>query len=402
MDIVCQAKSGMGKTAVFVLATLQQLEPVDGQVSVLVMCHTRELAFQISKEYERFSKYMSGVKVSGFFGGMPIQKDEETLKTVTPHIVVGTPGRILYHLEHTKGFSLRSIKFLVMDEADKLLDMDFEEEITKILHLLPKERRTFLFSATMTRKVDKLQRASLMNPVRVEICAKYTTVDTLVQNYLFIPAKYKDCYLAYLLNEYAGNSVIVFVATRKDTQRVAIMLRNLGFGALPLHGQLTQTKRLGSLNKFIAGDRNVLIATDVASRGLDIEEVDLVINFDLPTHSKSYIHRVGRTARGNRSGRAITLVTQYDVELFQRIEQLIGKKLDKLPVEESEVLVMLERVTEAQRIAAIELRESGFGGKKPTHDDEEEQHNNTVKKRKVSGKDKSKLRKKTKKINTKI
>jgi len=239
----------------------------------------------------------------------------------------------------------------------------------------------------MTRKVDKLQRASLMNPVRVEITSKYATVDTLVQHYIFIPAKYKDCYLAFLLNEYAGNSVMVFAATRKETQRVAIMLRNLGFGALPLHGQLSQSKRIGSLNKFIEGERNVLIATDVASRGLDIKAVDMVINLDIPTHAKDYIHRVGRTARGQRSGRAITIVTQYDVELYQRIEQLIGKKLDKLPIEESEVLVMLERVTEAQRIAAVQLRESGFG-KKPGAD-EEENEDTKLKKRKSNGKEKS-------------
>jgi len=273
-----------------------------------------------------------------------------------------------------------------MNEADRLLNLDFEEEINKILQLTPKERHTYLYSATMTGKVEKLQRASLMNPVRVEISTKYATVDTLVQHYLFIPAKYKDCYLSFILNEFAGNSAIVFVATRKDTQRVALMLRNLGFGALPLHGQLEQSKRIGSLNKFVAGERNVLIATDVASRGLDIAAVDMVINFDIPTHAKDYIHRVGRTARGERSGRAITLVTQYDVELYQRIEELIGKKLDKLPVDESEVLVMMERVTEASRLAAIQMRESGFDKKKRGvvgDDDGEAPTDTQVKKRKA-------------------
>jgi len=381
-DIIGLAQTGSGKTAAFALPILHSLLQNPQPLFALVISPTRELAIQIAKHFEGLGATI-GVKCVVTVGGMDSMNQAVALAK-KPHIMVGTPGRILFHLENTKGFSLRTIKYLVMDEADRLLNMDFEEEINKILQLIPKERNTFLFSATMTRKVDKLQRASLMNPVRVEVCSKYTTVDTLVQNYLFIPAKFKDCYLVYLLNEYAGNSVMVFVATRKETQRVAIMLRNLGFGALPLHGQLTQAKRIGSLNKFIEGERNVLIATDVASRGLDIKAVDLVINYDIPTHAKDYIHRVGRTARGNRSGRAITLVTQYDVELYQRIEQLIGKKLDKLPAEESEVLVMLERVTEAQRIAAIELRESGFGGKKPSPDDETEDNNDTrVKKRRA-------------------
>jgi ATP-dependent RNA helicase DDX47/RRP3 len=173
----------------------------------------------------------------------------------------------------------------------------------------------------MTTKVAKLQRASLENPVKVEVSKKYQTVKGLVQQYLFIPAKFKDCYLVYILNELAGMSMIIFTSTCEHTQRLALLLRFLSFSAIPLHGKMSQPKRLGALNKFKSGDRSLLIATDVASRGLDIPSVDVVINFDIPTHSKDYIHRVGRTARAGRSGRAITMVTQYDVELFQRIEK---------------------------------------------------------------------------------
>jgi ATP-dependent RNA helicase DDX47/RRP3 len=140
---------------------------------------------------------------------------------------------------------------------------------------------------------------------------RYSTSDKLVQNYLFVPAKYKDCYLVYLLNEFSGNSSIVFTSTRKETQRITLLLRALGFSAVPLHGQLDQSKRLGSLNKFTTGERSILIATDVVSRGLDIPKVDVVINYDIPQHSKDYVHRVGRTARAERSGRAISLVSQY-------------------------------------------------------------------------------------------
>lgn len=225
----------------------------------------------------------------------------------------------------------------------------------------------------MTKKVQKLQRASLQNPVKVEVATKYTTVDKLQQSYLFIPNKYKDCYLVSVLNELAGNTFMVFCGTCNNVQRVTLMLRNLGLQAVPLHGQMSQSKRLGTLNKFKSKDRSILIATDVASRGLDIPHVDVVINFDIPTHSKDYIHRVGRTARAGRSGRSITFVTQYDVELYQRIEQLIGKKLPLYPTVEEEVLLLMERVTEAQRYAKMELREIQEKKKRPLEEEGESQ-----------------------------
>lgn len=249
-----------------------------------------------------------------------------------------------------------------MDEADRLLDMDFGPVIDKILKVIPRERRTCLFSATMTTKVAKLQRASLSNPVKVEVSSKYSTVDSLLQYYLFFPFVQKDAFLVYLINELSGHSCIIFVRTVHDTHRIAIILRLLGFSAIPLHGQLTQSNRLGALNKFKSGGRTIMVATDVASRGLDIPAVDFVINFDIPTHSKDYIHRVGRTARAGRAGKSITLVTQYDVELLQRIEGVIGKKMDEFPHDKSAVALLGERVAEAQREAVKEIREKGLGG----------------------------------------
>lgn len=205
-----------------------------------------------------------------------------------------------------------------MDEADRLLDMDFGPSIDKILKHLPRERRTFLFSATMSSKIESLQRASLRDPVRVSISSsKYQTVSTLKQYYLFIPHKDKDTYLIYLLNEFAGQKIIIFTRTVAESQRLSILLRSLGFGAIPLNGSLGQTQRLGALNKFRSGSQNVLVATDVAARGLDLPQVDCVINHDLSQDSKTYIHRVGRTARAGKSGVALSLVTQYDLEVRQ-------------------------------------------------------------------------------------
>jgi ATP-dependent RNA helicase DDX47/RRP3 len=353
-DIIGLAETGSGKTAAFALPILQALLDTPTRLFALVLTPTRELAFQISEQFEALGSGI-GVKCAVVVGGVDMITQAIALAK-KPHIVIATPGRLVDHLENTKGFSLRTLRYLVMDEADRILNMDFETEVDKILKVVPKERRTYLYSATMTRKVQKLQRASLHNPVKVEVSSKYQTVETLQQSYIFIPSKYKDCYLVSILNELAGNSFMVFCGTCNNVQRTTILLRTLGLHAVPLHGKMPQPKRLGALNKFKTKSRSILVATDVASRGLDIPHVDVVVNFDIPTHSKDYIHRVGRTARAGRSGKSITFVTQYDVELYQRIEQLIGKQLPLHPTVEEEVMALMERVTEAQRIARMEMQ----------------------------------------------
>ncbi|XP_068761077.1 probable ATP-dependent RNA helicase DDX47 [Montipora capricornis] len=361
-DIIGLAETGSGKTGAFALPVLQSLLENPQRLYALVLTPTRELAFQISEQFEALGSSI-GVKCAVIVGGMDMMS-QALMLAKKPHIIIASPGRLIDHLENTKGFSLRTLKYLIMDEADRILNLDFEKEVDKLLKVIPRERRTYLYSATMTKKVQKLQRASLQNPVKVEVSTKYTTVEKLQQSYLFIPNKYKDCYLVFILNDLAGNSFMVFCGTCNNVQRVALMLRNLGLQAVPLHGQMGQSKRLGALNKFKSKDRSILIATDVASRGLDIPHVDVVINFDIPTHSKDYIHRVGRTARAGRAGRAITFVTQYDVELYQRIEQLIEKKLPLYPTVEDEVLLLMERVSEAQRYAKMEQREMQENKKK--------------------------------------
>ncbi|TYJ11752.1 hypothetical protein E1A91_A11G297600v1 [Gossypium mustelinum] len=289
-----------------------------------------------------------------------------------PHIIVGTPGRLVDHLTNTKGFSLRRLKYLVLDEADRLLNEDFEKALDDILNVIRRDRYTYLFSATMTKKVKKLQRACLRNPVKIEAASKYSTVDTLKQQYRFIPAKYKDCYLVYILTEMSGCTSMVFTRTCDATRLLAFILRNLNIRAIPISGQMTQAKRLGALNKFKSGECNVLVCTDVASRGLDIPSVDMVINYDIPTNSKDYIHRVGRTARAGRSGVAISLVNQYELEWYLQIEKLIGKKLPEYPAQEEEVLQYLESVTEAKRLSQMKLKEIGGTKKRRGGDDEDE------------------------------
>ncbi|KAL0251881.1 hypothetical protein GEMRC1_001093 [Eukaryota sp. GEM-RC1] len=213
----------------------------------------------------------------------------------------------------------------------------------------------------MTRKVEKLQRASFTQSVeRIEVSRKGETVKTLSQSFVFCPAKYKDTYLNLALIKLSGNSIIIFAATCVAVKRLTLLLRNLGYSAIPIHDQLSQTERLGALNKFKSGTKAILAATDVASRGLDIPSVDIVINYDIPNSSKDYVHRVGRTARAGRNGKTISLVTQYDIELFQRIEGFIGGgeeyKMDQYQLDKEEALVLLERVSEAGRLAAVQMK----------------------------------------------
>merc|ERR1719442_278823 len=354
-DVIGLAETGSGKTGSFALPILHALLETPQRLFALILTPTRELAFQISEQFEALGASI-GVKCAVIVGGMDMVS-QAIILAKKPHVIVATPGRLVDHLENTKGFSLKKLKFLVMDEADRILNQDFEVEVNKILRCIPTDRRSMLFSATMTKKVAKLQRASLKDPVKVEVSGSYQTVEKLLQYYLFIPQKFKELSLVHILNEMAGNSFMIFCSTCSSTLRLALMLRSLGLTAIPLNGQMNQNKRLASLNKFKSKSRSILLATDVASRGLDIPHVDIVINFDIPTHSKDYIHRVGRTARAGRAGKAVTFVSQYDVELYQRIEHLLGKKLPLYPSVEEEVLLLGERVGEALRHAQKELKE---------------------------------------------
>ena len=358
-DVIGLAQTGSGKTAAFAIPILQQLLNHPGKAPspfAVVIAPTRELAFQIHEQFEAIGDSIGARSVA--IVGQVDSVAQAVALAKRPNVIVATPGRLVDHLENTKGFNLRNAKVLVLDEADRILSMDFDKEIEKIVSSMPRERSTYLFSATMTSKVNKLQKASLRSPVRIEVSDKYQTVDTLRQNYLFIPEKHKDCYLVYLLNEFAGNSAIVFVDTQRQAERISAVLKTLALRSVCIHGGAPQPKRMAALNKFKSGEKNILVATDVASRGLDIPRVDIVVNYDIPSNCKDYIHRVGRTARAGRSGRALNLVSQYDLQNYHGVEQLIGKKLEEFKTEESVVLMLLERVNEAQRIAVAEINEA--------------------------------------------
>lgn len=335
MDVVCQAKSGMGKTAVFVLATLQQLEPVNGQVSVLVMCHTRELAFQISKEYERFSKYMNSIKIAVFFGGLVITKDEATLKSNCPHIVVGTPGRILA-LVRSKALNLKNLKHYVLDECDKMLtQLDMRSDIQEIFRATPHEKQVMMFSATLSKDIRPVCKKFMQDPMEVYVDDdSKLTLHGLQQHYIKLKDNEKNRKLFDLLDALEFNQVIIFVKSIQRCMALAQLLVEQNFPAIAIHKALTQDERLSRYQQFKDFQKRILVATNLFGRGMDIERVNIVFNYDMPEDSDTYLHRVARAGRFGTKGLAITFVSdETDAKVLNEVQERFEVNITELPDE---------------------------------------------------------------------
>ncbi|XP_010130406.1 PREDICTED: probable ATP-dependent RNA helicase DDX49, partial [Buceros rhinoceros silvestris] len=288
-----------------------------------------------------------------------------------PHIVIATPGRLADHLRSSNTFSLKKLKFLVLDEADRLLEQgsaDFTADLELILEAVPARRQTLLFSATLTDTLSELKSLAANRPFCWEAEAEVRTVDELDQRYLLVPEAVKDAYLVHLVQTFQAQhedwSTIIFTRTCKDCQVLDMMLRKFRFPSVALHSMMKQRQRFAALAKFKSSIFNILIATDVAARGLDIPTVQLVINYNTPGLPKIYIHRVGRTARAGRSGMAITLVTQYDIHLVHAIEEEIKMKLQEFPVEERPEHNILTLVNVTRRECEIQLEGMDLDEKK--------------------------------------
>merc|ERR1711988_1922434 len=333
MDVLCQAKSGMGKTAVFVLATLQQIEPVDGQVSVLVMCHTRELAFQISKEYERFSKFLANIKVGVFFGGMAIAKDEQILKNNCPHVVVGTPGRILA-LVKSKKLPLKNLKHFVLDECDKMLEqLDMRRDIQEIFKATPHQKQVMMFSATLSKDVRPVCKKFMQDPheIFVDDEAKLT-LHGLVQHYIRLNENEKNRKLNDLLDALDFNQVVIFVKSVGRCIELNKLLVECNFPSICIHSKMPQEKRIELYRSFKEGHKRILIATDLFGRGIDIERVNIVINYDISDNADSYLHRVGRAGRFGTKGLAITFVSDEESgKVLEDVQSRFEVKVTELP-----------------------------------------------------------------------
>ncbi|OBS64710.1 hypothetical protein A6R68_06765 [Neotoma lepida] len=359
-DCLGCAKTGSGKTAAFVLPILQKLSEDPYGIFCLVLTPTRELAYQIAEQFRVLGKPL-GLKDCIIVGGMDmvVQALELSRK---PHVVIATPGRLADHLRSSSTFSMRKIRFLVMDEADRLLEQgctDFTADLETILASVPAHRQTLLFSATLTDTLKELQGLATNQPFFWEAQAPVRTVEQLDQRYLLVPEKVKDAYLVHLVQTFQDQledcSIIIFTNTCKTCQILCMMLRKFNFPA---------KERFAALAKFKSSVYRILIATDVASRGLDIPTVQVVINHNTPGLPKIYIHRVGRTARAGRQGQAITLVTQYDIHLLHAIEEQIKKQLEELAVEEADVLNILTQVNVVRRECEIKLEALHFDEKK--------------------------------------
>jgi len=335
MDILGQAKSGMGKTAVFVLATLQQIDPVDGQVGCLVMCHTRELAYQIAKEYERFSKFMTNIKVGVFFGGMQIKKDEETLKNNCPHIVVGTPGRILALVKNKK-LNLKNLKHFVLDECDKMLDqLDMRRDVQEIFRATPHEKQVMMFTATLKKEIRPVCKKFMQDPMEVYVDDEAKlTLHGLQQHYIKIKENEKNRKLFELLDALEFNQVVIFVKSIQRCMALGQLLEEQNFPAIGIHRAMKQEERLSRYQQFKDFQKRILVATDLFGRGMDIERVNIVFNYDMPDSSDTYLHRVARAGRFGTKGLGISFVGEdADAKILNEVQERFDVNITELPDE---------------------------------------------------------------------
>ncbi|OWZ22923.1 ATP-dependent RNA helicase [Phytophthora megakarya] len=333
MDIICQAKSGMGKTAVFVLATLHQIEPVDGQISVVVMCHTRELAFQIAHEYERFSKYLVDVKTGVFYGGVPIAQNREALKNNPPHILVGTPGRILGLLRE-KTLKLDKVKHFVMDECDKMLEaIDMRRDIQEIFKATPHDKQVMMFSATLSKEIRPVCRKFCQDPMEIYVDDETKlTLHGLQQYYIKLEESEKNRKLNDLLDALEFNQVVIFVSKKNRGRELNRLLNECNFPSICITADLSQEERIKRYKSFKDFQKRILVTTDLFGRGMDIERVNIVVNYDFPNDSDQYLHRVGRAGRFGTKGLSISFISsEEDTEMLAKVQSRFEVNIPELP-----------------------------------------------------------------------
>merc|ERR1711971_1270864 len=332
-DILCQAKSGMGKTAVFVLACLQQVDVSEKAVKVLVICHTRELAYQIKHEFDRFAKYFNGVHCGVVYGGVAIQKDKEMLKEKTPQVLIGTPGRVLGLLKE-KDLKLDKVNQFVLDECDKCLEkLDMRRDIQQIFLETPKKKQVMMYSATMTPDIRALCKKFMQDPheIRVDEESKLT-LHGLLQYFVKLDEKAKNRKLNDLLDNLEFNQVVIFVKSVQRATALDKLLVECSFPSIAIHSGLNQEERIQRYKQFKEFQKRILVSTDLFGRGIDIERVNIVINYDMPDESDSYLHRVGRAGRFGTKGLAVTFSsTDEDKEVLKKVHERFEVNIGEMP-----------------------------------------------------------------------
>lgn len=335
-DIMGCAQTGTGKTASYAIPVIQLLQAninpeihsgKSRKIRALVLAPTRELALQISEcidDYAKYTKIRHGV----IFGGVKQHSQNDMLQRGID-ILVATPGRLL-DLMNQGLVKLNDIRYLVLDEADRMLDMGFINDIKRILRSVPKERQTLLFSATMPTSILSLANSLLKNPVRVDVAPQYSPAEKIEQFVYFVEKNEKNNLLISILKKAENQSVLVFSRTKHNANKIARKLSNAGIKSEALHGNKSQSSRQTALSNFKSGKTRVIVATDIASRGIDINELPLVINYDLPDVPETYVHRIGRTGRAGNTGTALTFCSQEERKLVLNIQKLTGKKINKI------------------------------------------------------------------------
>jgi superfamily II DNA/RNA helicase len=335
-DLIASAQTGTGKTAAFLLPVIEKLSamPHDNQVKAMVIVPTRELALQIDQQMEGFSYYtnVSSIAIYGGTDGTVFSREKQAL-TEGADLIVCTPGRLMAHLN--MGYiKFPELKFLILDEADRMLDMGFHEDILKILSYLPKQRQNLMFSATMPTKIRHLAKQILHDPFEINI-AMSKPAEKIVQKAYVVYDTQKIPLIKMLLKETEMKRVLIFCSTKEKTRQLYQELKKTGIKAEEIHSTLEQAARENVIIRFKSGNIPVLVATDIVSRGIDIEDIDMVINYDVPHDAEDYIHRIGRTARASAEGTAVTFINERDQPRFGAIETLLEREVEKSPVPET-------------------------------------------------------------------
>ena len=349
-DVIGQAQTGTGKTAAFSIPILEMVDQNDKSLQAIVLCPTRELAIQVSAEIKKIGKYMHGVRTLPVYGGQPIDRQIKSLKSGV-QVVIGTPGRVIDHINR-KTLKLDKVKIVILDEADEMLDMGFREDIEMILSKTPEERQTTFFSATMAKGILDLTRKYQNDPEHIKVVRQELTVPNIKQYYIETRSSNKLEVLCRLVDVYNPKLSVVFCNTKRLADELVSDLQARGYFADALHGDLKQTQRDIVMDKFRNGTIDILVATDVAARGIDVDDVEAVFNYDLPQDEEYYVHRIGRTGRAGRHGMSFTFVFGKDMRKMRDIERYTKSKLAKheIPsiadVEEKKVNAFFSQVKE--------------------------------------------------------
>ncbi len=331
IDLIGQAQTGTGKTAAFGIPILEKVDPKLKKLQAIVLCPTRELAIQVADEIRNLSRYMHGIKVLPIYGGQDIVKQIRSLKSGT-QIVIGTPGRVMDHMRR-KTMKLDFVHTVVLDEADEMLNMGFREDIEFVLSGVPEERQTVLFSATMPKPIMEITKKFQNNAKVIKVTKKELTVPNIEQYYYDVKPKKKEEVLSRLLDIYSPRLSVVFCNTKKQVDLLVNALLGRGYFAAGLHGDMKQEQRDRVMQGFRTGKTEILVATDVAARGIDVDEVEAVFNYDLPQDDEYYVHRIGRTGRAGREGRAFSFVSGKEVYKLKEIQRYCKTKIyaQKIP-----------------------------------------------------------------------